>query len=61
MKSNLEHFQFSSMALKRAIANLYSSKYYRENESPTNNDHIRLLVVLERCFIRRPPAQDDHT
>ena len=31
-----------------------------KNKKPAQNDHIWLVVVLWRCFLRWSPAQDDH-
>ena len=31
-----------------------------KNQNPPKNDQIWFVVVLERCFVRQPPAQDDH-
>ena len=31
-----------------------------QKKKPATNDHNSLVVILWRCFIRQPPAQDDH-
>ena len=45
-----------------AIANLYSSKYYHWKKIKTCKERPYLIsgrFMLQRCFIRLPPTQDD--
>ena len=39
---------------------LYDTIIVGEKLKPAKNDQIWLVLVLYRCFIRRPPIWDDH-
>ena len=32
----------------------------KKKKKSAKNEHICLVAVLQTCFIRRPPAQEDH-
>ena len=39
---------------------LYETIIMEEKLKPAKNDKIWLVLVLYRCFIRRPPVSDNH-
>ena len=49
------------MAPKRTIANLYPSKYYRGKKTKNLPRTTSFASwSFNRCFKRKPPAQDNH-
>ena len=60
MKNNLKYLQESTKTHNFKFLFKKILQWWEKPKKPAKNNHICLVAVLWRCFIRQRPAQDDH-